>query len=301
MRLREILLIALFSFFGLMYLFGPLSSSAHATCKCIASDSATLGGKTGVWQTVEDGGIACDSVGKYREGALCDPLTESYIDLWFCVPTLQDLIGSLIRIIFFVAGMVALVLLLLGGFEWVSSGGDDGKLKAARGKIIHAVIGLVVMVSIMTLVVLIEQLIFGGKICLGISCPLNMGQYALIENTSPGGRASCFGPDGWFGSSAQSGVAGQDATPTAGLTPIGTGSAHLTPIETKKPSLITATPMAGSPSGKFTLPTTPPSGQTVIVLPYGALDATATPPIVLPGSGGGGGTGVPRPTVPPLE
>ena len=82
---------------------------------------------------------------------------------------------------FFIAGLYALVLLLLGGFEWVSSGGDDKKLSSARGKIINAIIGLVVMVAVLTLVILLEQVVFGGKVCLGISCPINMGDLSLIK------------------------------------------------------------------------------------------------------------------------
>jgi len=73
------------------------------------------------------------------------------------------------------------VLLLLGGFEWVSSGGDDKKLSSARGKIINAIIGLVVMVAVLTLVILLEQVVFGGKVCLGISCPINMGDLRIIR------------------------------------------------------------------------------------------------------------------------
>jgi len=111
----------------------------------------------------------------------CNVYTQGFVRTWFRVPTLGDLIGNAIRLIFFIAGLYALVLLLLGGFEWVSSGGDDKKLSSARGKIINAIIGLVVMVAVLTLVILLEQVVFGGKVCLGISCPINMGDLSLIK------------------------------------------------------------------------------------------------------------------------
>ena len=272
----------------------------YATCKCVASDSVTVTRDKGIWQTYEDGGATCDSAGPYQEGGLCNPLTESYLNIWFCIPTLGDLIGNLIRIIFFIAGLFAIFMLLLGGFEWVSSGGDDKKLSSARGKIINAVIGLVVMVAVMTLVVLIEQVIFGGKMCLGISCPLNVSKLAIIENNSPGGRASCFGPASSSAALAPTGSA------TAGaklqLTPIGTGSAYLTPIS-KKPIIVTATPGSAQRPLQPTSSFVAPSGTQVIILPYGTGASSPTPAqtIVLPGSGGGGGTGVPQPTIPPLE
>jgi hypothetical protein len=254
-----------------------------------------------VWQTYADGGATCDTAGPFREGGSCNPLSESYINLWFCVPTLGDLIGNLVRIIFFIAGLLALFMLLLGAFEWVSSGGDEKKLTSARGKIVNAVIGLVVMVAVMTLVVLIEQIIFGGKLCLGISCPLNVGQLAIIENNSPGGRASCFGP------ASRSAILAPTKDATGGaklqLTPISTGSANLTPVKKGVPIIVTATPRFAQGTGQKTTPTLIPPGIKVIILPYGTISVTVTPssPNILPGSGGGGGTGVPRPTIPPLE
>jgi hypothetical protein len=111
----------------------------------------------------------------------CNVYTQGFVRTWFRVPTLGDLIGNAIRLIFFIAGLYALVLMLLGAFEWVSSGGDDKKLTSARGKIMNAVIGLVVMVAILTLVIVLEQVVFGGKVCLGISCPINMGDLSIIK------------------------------------------------------------------------------------------------------------------------
>ena len=287
-----------FLLFALVAIFTP-AQSVHATCKCVSSGSASLSSTQGIWQTYEDGGASCDTAGQFREGASCNPLAESYINVWFCVPTLGDLIGNLIRIIFFIAGLLAIFMLLMGGFEWVSSGGDDKKLSSARGKIVNAVIGLVVMVAVMTLVVLIEQVIFGGKMCLGISCPLDVGKLAIIENNSPGGRASCFGP------ASRSAALAPASTATAGarVAPLGTGSAFLTPIKKSLPIIVTATPSALSGTAKPAPPIKVSPGTQVIILPYGTVSGSPTPSpaVVLPGSGGGGGTGVPRPTIPPLE
>ena len=119
--------------------------------------------------------------GPLMEGCACNVYTQGFVKTWFRVPTLGDLIGNVIRLIFFIAGLYALVLLLLGGFEWVSSGGEEKKLTSARGKIMNAIIGLVVMVAVLTLVILLEQVVFGGKVCLGISCPINMGDLSLIK------------------------------------------------------------------------------------------------------------------------
>ena len=123
-------------------------------------------------------GTTCFDAGKT---STCNPLTEGSINVGFRVPTFAELIGNVIRLFFFVAGLVALVFLLLGGFEWVSSGGDSKKTDAARAKITSAVIGLVIMIAVLSLVIFLEQVVFGGKICLGISCPMNIGFMQLIR------------------------------------------------------------------------------------------------------------------------
>ncbi len=119
--------------------------------------------------------------GPLMEGCACNVYTQGFVRTWFRVPSLGDLIGNILRLMFFIAGLYALVLLLLGGFEWVSSGGEEKKLGSARGKILNAIIGLVVMVAVLTLVILLEQVVFGGKVCLGISCPIDMGSLSLIK------------------------------------------------------------------------------------------------------------------------
>ncbi len=121
------------------------------------------------------------ATGPIADGCVCNVYTQGFVDTWFRVPTLGDLVGNVIRLMFFIAGLYALVLLLLGGFEWVSSGGEEKKLTSARGKIMNAIIGLVVMVAVLTLVILLEQVVFGGKVCLGISCPINMGDLSIIK------------------------------------------------------------------------------------------------------------------------
>ena len=95
-------------------------------------------------------------------------------------PTLSENIGNIIRLIFFTAGLFALVYLLLGVFEWLQSRGDEKKIDQARSKIVNAVVGLIVLISALALVIFLEQVVFGGKICLGISCPMNIGFPRLL-------------------------------------------------------------------------------------------------------------------------
>lgn len=60
---------------------------------------------------------------------------------------LTEIIGSIINVVLGFLGIVFLVLLLYAGFLWMTAGGDEGKVKQARGMISQAVIGLVIIVA----------------------------------------------------------------------------------------------------------------------------------------------------------
>jgi len=172
----------------------------QAGCKCLYYPSypSPVPGQERIGYLVEtpDGSSCADLYGPGKAGVPpgtvpvemstassggCNP-DKGVLDVGWRIPTFSELIGNIIRLIFFIAGLFALVYLLLGGFEWVQSAGDEKKLESARGKITNAVIGLVVMIAVLSLVIFLEQVVFGGKICLGISCPMNIGFLRIVGN-----------------------------------------------------------------------------------------------------------------------
>jgi len=58
---------------------------------------------------------------------------------------LQNLFGTAWSVLFVLAIILCLFIVIWGGFNWITSGGDKQKLNQARQKIIFAVIGLVVV------------------------------------------------------------------------------------------------------------------------------------------------------------
>lgn len=100
----------------------------------------------------------------------------------FQIPSLPDVIGFIIKLFFFIAGLAALIFLLLGAFSWVTSSGDKEAVKKAQDKIQAAVVGLILIVLVLALIVTLEQFIFNKKLCLGISCPVNFSEYVLLKN-----------------------------------------------------------------------------------------------------------------------
>ncbi len=156
-------------------------------CECIQTSGSSSGvgtwisrvdGPTAGTRVVQPGDVICLEAG--ISGA-CNPLTDTFISPGFKVPKLGDFLGSIIRFFFFIAGIIALIYLLIGAFKWITSEGKDEGVKEAREQIQAAVLGLIVMVAVLALVVVVEQVIFGGKICLGISCPLQLGSFNLVK------------------------------------------------------------------------------------------------------------------------
>lgn len=59
--------------------------------------------------------------------------------------SINKLISSIINIFSWVVGIVAVVMILVGGFRFVTSGGDSSNVASARNTIIYAIVGLVVV------------------------------------------------------------------------------------------------------------------------------------------------------------
>ena len=56
-------------------------------------------------------------------------------------------IARIIRVAMGFVGIILLLLILKAGFMWMTSGGDDEKVKEARKTLINAIIGLFLMLS----------------------------------------------------------------------------------------------------------------------------------------------------------
>jgi len=61
------------------------------------------------------------------------------------VGTIPELIGIVFKAILGVVGALALILLALGGIQYMSSGGDKFAVEQARGRITSAIVGLVIV------------------------------------------------------------------------------------------------------------------------------------------------------------
>jgi hypothetical protein len=111
-------------------------------------------------------------------------------DLGFKIPGLADILTFVIRIFFVIAGLVALLYLLLGAFSWITSSGEEEAVAKARQKITAAVIGVILIVAVLAIIVTLEQVVFKTKICFGISCPATIPSLVrpCSDDTHPAGK-----------------------------------------------------------------------------------------------------------------
>ncbi len=58
---------------------------------------------------------------------------------------IRSVIASIINIILGFLGIIAVIIILAGGFKWMTAGGNEDSVAAARQMIIQGIIGLVVI------------------------------------------------------------------------------------------------------------------------------------------------------------
>lgn len=59
----------------------------------------------------------------------------------------RETAGNIINVALGFLGIIAVIVVLIGGFKWMIAGGDEGKTKEARGWIISGIIGLAIILS----------------------------------------------------------------------------------------------------------------------------------------------------------
>ncbi len=58
---------------------------------------------------------------------------------------INNIIKTVINIFSLVVGVVAVIMIIVGGFRYITSGGDSNNVSGAKNTIIYAIIGLVVV------------------------------------------------------------------------------------------------------------------------------------------------------------
>lgn len=65
-----------------------------------------------------------------------------------------------------VGGITTVIFFIQGAIEWISAGGDSGKLQEARNRMLNAAIGMFILVSMYTIINFVSPLLFGDQFSL---------------------------------------------------------------------------------------------------------------------------------------
>lgn len=89
---------------------------------------------------------------------------ESSIGLKFAGQNLGSIVSDSLKYVFATAGILLLIYLILGGFQYLTSAGDPKKAQEAKNKITQALIGFTVIFSSYWIVQIVATILGLDKI-----------------------------------------------------------------------------------------------------------------------------------------
>lgn len=93
----------------------------------------------GVVAMVPAGQVYADAASEIKGGVNKVGGTENTVKL-------EDRIKTIVNILLFVIGAVAVLMIIIGGIRYVTSNGESAQLTSAKNTILYAVIGLIVAI-----------------------------------------------------------------------------------------------------------------------------------------------------------
>lgn len=99
-------------------------------------------GPADVFAQVDPRGNACIGV-TVNDGSGCDDADSSPV---------YDIITTIINLFSIVVGAVSVIMIIIGGFRYITSGGDSGNVTSAKNTILYAIVGLVIVIFAQTIV-----------------------------------------------------------------------------------------------------------------------------------------------------
>jgi hypothetical protein len=112
-------------------------------------------------QTPPTSGSACPTGLTMTSAGLCLPPNEYKTGI-ASKTTLTDFILELVKILLSFAGVIAVVMLVIGGYWYMAAGGNEEMSEKGKKTIINFVLGLVVVILAYTIVTVIASTLTGG-------------------------------------------------------------------------------------------------------------------------------------------
>ena len=95
-----------------------------------------------------------------QEGIITNPVGPKFGS---GVEFFQTFIPNLIEIGFVIGALIFFFVMIIGGIQWITSGGDKAAVEAARGKITNAIVGIIILFALFVILKVIGDF-FGIEI-----------------------------------------------------------------------------------------------------------------------------------------
>lgn len=69
----------------------------------------------------------------------------------------QSLIPAAVGLAFVMGALIFFFIMVIGAIQWITSGGDKTALEGARGKIINAIVGFVLLAAVFAIIKVIQN------------------------------------------------------------------------------------------------------------------------------------------------
>ncbi len=73
---------------------------------------------------------------------------------------IRVVVSNVIRIFLGFMGAVFLILIIMGGFKWMTAGGNDQAITDAKARLMHAVIGLTIVIAAYSIAYFVTEKLF---------------------------------------------------------------------------------------------------------------------------------------------
>lgn len=73
--------------------------------------------------------------------------------------TIGNIIGAVVGMLLIIAAIMAFLYLIIGGLQWITSGGDKSGMENARNRITAAIVGLIIVAAAWAVMLLVGQFI----------------------------------------------------------------------------------------------------------------------------------------------
>lgn len=113
--------------------------------------------------------------GQQTSGGLTNPAIDSAlgegVEAASSGATFLSYFITIWRALITVGSLAVIIMFLWGAIDWITAGGDSGKVGKARDKITQAVIGMVILVGSFIIIGFVGQLFFEGFDLLNLTIP----------------------------------------------------------------------------------------------------------------------------------